>query len=390
MSTTGPAGRPEVLFVNGGILGLVTFQHFLDAWLPRQSSIVGHRLLLTEGLTTSERIVRRLLCLRLWPDGLFGARNLDFARFRHELHAGLLARRRMRGRRFDVLHFHRQGTAYASLDLMRRVPAIVTMDCTQECVLADATTAVERATYRPNVRRDAAVFRLAHAIVATSRWAADGLRRAYPDCATPVHVMPDPVLLDRFDAGWIEARRARATARHVPRLLFIGGDFSRKGGYDLLDAWVAGRFHDRAELEVVTAAPLARPVPAGVRVTHGVTPHSAEWRALWAAADAFVMPTRNEAFGLVFQEAGAAGLPAIGTRHHAIPEIIIDRQTGLLVPPGDREALVRAMATLVDEPRLRDELGRNARRHIEATAAPDRYLAALVEIVLDARRSRRA
>ncbi len=53
------------------------------------------------------------------------------------------------------------------------------------------------------------------------------------------------------------------------------------------------------------------------------------------------MPTRNEAFGLVYQEAAAAGLPAIGTNHNAVPEIIIDGETGLLVPVGDRDALVR-------------------------------------------------
>ena len=46
------------------------------------------------------------------------------------------------------------------------------------------------------------------------------------------------------------------------------------------------------------------------------------------------MPTRNEAFGLVFQEAAAAGLPAIGTRLNAIPEIVADGETGILVHPG--------------------------------------------------------
>ena len=46
------------------------------------------------------------------------------------------------------------------------------------------------------------------------------------------------------------------------------------------------------------------------------------------------MPTRNEAFGLVYQEAAAAGLPAIGSRLNAVPEIIADGDTGLLVTPG--------------------------------------------------------
>src|SRR5262249_6512539 len=125
---------PRVLFVNGGILGLVSFHHFVESWLAAEHAVGGETVLLTEGLTFGARVFRRLLCQRLWRDGLFGLNNLDLARFRHELHAGLLARRRidaLGAGRFDVLHFHRQATAFGSLDLMDRVPAIVSVDCTQ-------------------------------------------------------------------------------------------------------------------------------------------------------------------------------------------------------------------------------------------------------------------
>lgn len=94
------------------------------------------------------------------------------------------------------------------------------------------------------------------------------------------------------------------------------------------------------------------------------------------------MPTQNEAFGLVYQEAAAAGIPAIGTDHNAVPEIIVDGATGLLVPPGDRHALVAAMDRLVGSPELRDRLGRAARRHIEATASPAAYFDRLTSAVL--------
>lgn len=379
---------PNVLFVNGGILGLASFHHFLRAYLPRQSAISGSHVLLTADLTLPERLVRRAACQRIWRDGWLGIRNLDFARYRHELHAGMLARRRIGAARqpFDVLHFHRQATAYASLGLMRKVPSVVSIDCTQQCVLAQAHSAVERATYTPNVRRDGRIFRRAAAIVAASQWAADSVRQMYPDCATPVHVLRPPVLLDDFDRRWIETRRARASTGTKPHVLFMGGDFPRKGGYALLSAWDRGRFHERATLELVTDWPIDRRLPPGVVVTGNVAPHSAGWSARWAAADLFAMPTTNEAFGLVYQEAAAAGLPAIGTFHNAVPEIIKDGETGLLVPVGDEGALIRALDRLVASAALREALGTRARDVIEEVASPARYLLLLTGIVLDAHR----
>jgi glycosyltransferase involved in cell wall biosynthesis len=101
----------------------------------------------------------------------------------------------------------------------------------------------------------------------------------------------------------------------------------------------------------------------------------------------FVLPTRNEAFALAFEEAAAAGIPAIGTRLNAVPEVVHHGETGLLVAPGDIEALVRAMDLLIDSVELRDQLGRRARDVIEQVAAPDRYLARLTAIIQEARDS---
>ena len=95
------------------------------------------------------------------------------------------------------------------------------------------------------------------------------------------------------------------------------------------------------------------------------------------------MPTTNEAFGLVYQEAAAASLPAIGTRHNAVPEIIDDEVTGLLVPPGDRDALVHAMGRLIESAALREAMGRRARRKIESTADPQAHFDRLADLVIE-------
>jgi glycosyltransferase involved in cell wall biosynthesis len=371
---------PRVAFVNGGILGLTSYADWARRTFAGGGDIHAEHFVLSEDLPLSERVVRRILCQRLWPD-LPGSRNLDLARFRREMNAGLQARHRLLARgieHFDVLHFHRQATAYASLDFMAQVPAIVSIDCTQTCVLQDAASAVERWSLQFNVRRDGEILKRAAAIVSTSRWTEQDVRRLYPHCRAPIHVMPNPVQVDLFDPRWIEERRAR-TAR--PQCLFMGGDFPRKGGPDLLEAWVRGEFSRRADLTVVTGWKLPSPLPPGVRVVTGIRAHTPAWIDAWRAADLFVMPTRNEAFGLVYQEAGAAGLPAIGSRLNAVPEIIDDGRTGLLVTPGNIVELTAALDRLISSVSLREQMGRAARAKVEQDANPNAHRARLMELI---------
>ena len=95
-------------------------------------------------------------------------------------------------------------------------------------------------------------------------------------------------------------------------------------------------------------------------------------------------PTLGEAYGTVFQEAGAAGLPRIGTNINAIPEMIVDGDSGLLVPPGDPAALARALERLIESPGLRRDFGRAARACVVRQSSPDVYRARLKEIMLSA------
>lgn len=371
-------------FVNGGILGLLSYATWVRRAFEGADDVHAEHFVLSEDVPFVERAIRRPLCMRLIPE-IDGWHNVDLARYRRELNAGLQARRRLRRSgidHFDVLHFHRQATAYASLDLMERIPSIVSIDCTQSCVLQDALSARERWSLGFNVRRDGEIFRRAFAIVSTSHWAERELRRMYPECSAPIHVLPNPVPLDVFDRAWAELRRRRANTR--VQFLFMGGDFPRKGGFDLLDAWVDGDFARRADLTIVSDWAIRRPIPAGVRLIRGVRTHTPEWADVWRSADVFVMPTRNEAFGLVYQEAAAAGLPAIGSRLNAVPEIIAEGETGILVTPGDRAQLVAAMDALADSPDSRHRMGQAARHRIEADADPGVHRQRIVALITQA------
>jgi alpha-maltose-1-phosphate synthase len=380
---------PRVAFVNGGILGLGAYATWLRQAFADNHSIRAEHFVLTEGMTPVERAIRRVMCQRFWSDSR-GRANLDLARFRQELHAGVQARRRLLARglgQFDVLHFHRQSTAYASLDLMDRVPAIVSIDCTQSCITQDLTGRLERWTIGFNRRRDGEIFRRAAAIVSTSHWAERKLRADHPDCEAPVHVLSPPIPFDLFGAEWLEERFARANQGGLPQLLFMGGDFPRKGGYDLLSAWSAAQLYGKAELTMVTDWVVDVPLPPGVRIVSGIRGYTAEWVALWRSIDVFVMPTRNEAFGLVYQEAASAGVPAIGSCLNAVPEIIEHDRTGLLVEPGDQPGLVRALQRLIAAPELRREMGRAARAAVERQADPDAHRQRLLDLIESIRRS---
>jgi len=378
--------RPlRVLFLNSGILGHASVARLLRRVTEADPALLATHVDLGAGLTTAERVVRRVMCAGPSP-GSSPAAALTLPRLRRELHAGMQAARRVHaleraGERFDVIHLHTQATAYASLRRMRRVPSIVSIDATQRLAGAEASPGLARLDYAPNAALDRLVFHRAAAITATSRWAADDLLRDQPELADRVHVMPYPVPLEGFDAGWMDERAARPADGEV-RVLFVGGDWTRKGGPELLEAWRAGGFAERARLDVASDSPRVGPLDAGGMAVHrGVRAYTPAWFALWRRADVFVMPTRGEAFGMVFQEAAAAGVPAIGTRIGAIPEIVQHGATGLLVPPGDPRALIDALHRLIGDAALRMRMGAAARARIEQVASFERYASRLGEII---------
>lgn len=73
--------------------------------------------------------------------------------------------------------------------------------------------------------------------------------------------------------------------------------------------------------------------------------------------DVFALATQVEAAGMVFAEAGAAGVPVVGTRVGGVPEMLDEGRSGLLVPAGDVEALRAAIRTLARDRALRERMG---------------------------------
>jgi glycosyltransferase involved in cell wall biosynthesis len=82
------------------------------------------------------------------------------------------------------------------------------------------------------------------------------------------------------------------------------------------------------------------------------------------ALDAFVLSSRLEALPLAVLEAMATGLPVVATAVGGLPRVVVSDETGVIVPPGDAEALREALVRLRDRPELARDLGRRARTEV--------------------------
>ncbi|MBS0519126.1 MAG: glycosyltransferase family 4 protein [Proteobacteria bacterium] len=191
------------------------------------------------------------------------------------------------------------------------------------------------------------------------------------------------VLLPPFidTAPYQTAAAARHRAGDPPLLLSVGMMRPRDKleSYRVL-AQAFARLGDRAWQALLVGDGAARPevatlmAPFGARVRFaGAVPHD-RLPDLYAAADLYLWPAINEAYGMAFLEAQAAGLPVVAGRTGGVPAVVADGVSGLLTPVGDAEAFADAVRRLLDDPAERRRLAQGAARrmaqhHDEAVAA---------------------
>ncbi len=240
---------------------------------------------------------------------------------------------------------------------------------------------IAEASHSP--RRAQGPTRLGHRAVERALAAADLVLtlnpRDWPGVRARLRPGARQVWLPPFiDASLPETRRR---ARNDPPVLLSVGMMRTRDkleSYKVL-AKALGRLGDRPwQAELVGDGP-ARPeiealmAPLGARVRFlGALPRE-KLPAIYAGSDLYLWPAINEAYGMAFLEAQAAGLPVIAGRTGGVPAVVADGSSGLLTPVGDAAAFASAIGRLLDDGQERARLAegalRNAQCHDDRVAA---------------------
>jgi glycosyltransferase involved in cell wall biosynthesis len=195
------------------------------------------------------------------------------------------------------------------------------------------------------------VLQTAKHIFTMSEWARGGLVEEYgfaADRVTAVGAGPTQLRpVEDKDPATYAAKR----------LLFVGLDWERKGGPLLLEALrLARRVDPSITLDIAGARlPIAED---GVRLQGWLDWE--ELRRLYASASLFVMPSYQEAWGLVFTEAALCGLASVGLNRWATPEVIEDGVTGRVLEP-EAELLAATLLEMLGDPDRLQRMGQAAR-----------------------------
>ena len=280
--------------------------------------------------------------------------------------------RELRSGRYDVVHVHEPVaplTGWVAAD-STRLPLVGTFHSYSESMISNAIAnllGARRVLNRLHVR-----IAVSEAAAWTGQRYFGGHYRVIPN---GVHVDPERARL-----------AAQAPGSDRLRIVFVGQAVERKGLPLLLHAFEALREHIPTELTVIgPSSEELGPLMVddrGVRVLGKVD--DARKREELGRADVLCAPSlHGESFGMVLTEAFAAGTPVIASDIAGYRDVVRGDVDGILVPPGDAQALAEALRDLWEEPARRSELARAAASDVERFAWP-RVAAEVMEAYQDA------
>lgn len=348
------SGRYRVLFLMQQVLGHVTHSSSVERAARADPDLDASWVPITYGRPAG--LIERLPL----PPGAKGV-----ARAAVDVQRALLTHR------VDGVVFNSPALATSAVGWMGLLPTMISLDVTPRQFDREglhfgheADAGGRWAAFKHQV--NTAVFRRAALLLPWARWAARSLLDEYGVDEKRIEIVPPGVDLQLWRQAAGSPRRAGP-----PQVLFVGGDFRRKGG-DLLVDWYRCRGRDLSRLVVVSADPEAAAARSlGVEVHTDLSPNSARLRDLYAGSDVFVMPSRSEPFGIAAVEALASGLPVVATAQGGLTDIVEDGVNGRLVRPGDGRDLACALEAL-----LADEAGRRAMGAEGRRLAAERFDAA--------------
>lgn len=288
--------------------------------------------------------------------------------------------RELRRARPDVFHAHLSWPLAAKWALAAAVLAHV------PAIVATVHLFPDYPLDRSNFFQGRVLARFVGRYVAVSDDIAARLARRLRWPAKKIEVIHNGVSLDRFARPVDPALRAQLAGR-TERIVFLTvARLDEQKGHDVL-------------LRAAARIPEARFVLAGdgperprlEREAHDLglgeqvafLGHREDVPDLLAASDAFVLPSLYEGTPLAVLEAMAAGKPVISSAIHGTDELVVDGETGLLVPPRDPEALAATLRRILDDPSLRARLGVAARERAERRFPASRAAERVVRLYQD-------
>ncbi len=262
----------------------------------------------------------------------------------------------------DIVHVHYPSGGYrVHAALAGFIPTVVSVWGSD---IIDHPEVARRRLERFMVRR---ALGKAHAVTAVSRWLSE---HAEKFCSRRrLHTLAFGVDTSLFDP---EEYKQPARSEHAPRILFAKR-LMKVSGADIVPA-VAEIVTSRvpgARFTIAGAGPLEdflkkETAEKNLPIDFAGQVENSRMPRLLSGHDIFFMPSRRESFGIAALEAQAMRMPVVGADVDGISEAVMNNATGLLVPPGDVNALAEAIVELIRDPDRRSEMGKEGRKQVES------------------------
>lgn len=230
-------------------------------------------------------------------------------------------------------------------------------------------------------------MRRADAITAVSKFQAGELARDLSLRQETIRVIPNPIspALLQQALEQPEVQSSKPVILYTGRIEFNKGSLELLGSVDQVvsqfpevEYLLAGGRHNSIDDRALESALGRNGTRHHVRLLGHVP-----WQQLanyYRRASVFAMPSYYETFGISVIEAMAFGLPVVATNVGGLPEVVEDGVTGILVPPGNAEALADALIRLLRDPDLRARMGRAGRERVRAEFTVDRVVTQMLAV----------
>lgn len=295
-----------------------------------------------------------------------------------------LAEQRLAGRTFDLIFTPSNATQIAFLHTS--LPIVLYQDATYN-LLAEYypyySNLAKIARYQGNAIDYMAIHK-ASLLIYASHWAAQSAIDDYQADPTKVHVVPMAANFEHPPTRELVIQRKRSDRC---QLLFVGVDWDRKGGAIAFETLLALETRGiNAQLIVVGCVPPKQFAHERMQVIPYLNKNDpqqyAELEQLYMRSDVFLLPTRNEAYGIVFCEANAYGLPVITSDTGGVSEIVKNGENGFLLPREARgDAYADIIARLYQDEQLYSNMVKASRDAYEQRFSWDAWAIAVKQLI---------